>query len=338
MRNAASILGIVLAVMVGAVNAIDRVPAVMVSTSTNNYNVLTGKTAQADFDFIDDWLVAESNRLTSVSNLAQSAYDMASVSNGANFGRWYTYETTGTFTVAISTGGQAWCYVSTQSIGRLHAGMAVTGSVFNALTTIDSVDYDTRRINLSLVTRSNGTDQVCSFWRNGTFTHTVPTNWTRCRIVVTGGGASGASDAGSVGGGGGAGGSTIGYWQFNAGETYTVTVGAGGTNVSGSSVGKAGGTSSFGSLQTATGGGASAAGVDGTGGVGAGGQINVAGTTGLTGHGGASIWGGGGLSGHMIAGNGGRGISPGSGGGGAESGGTDISGAGCHGIVSVDYY
>jgi len=315
--------------------ALDKVPAVMVSTSTNTYNVLTGKTAQADFDFIDDWLVAESNRLTAVSNLAQSAYNLASTNSGTGAQRTYSYANTGTLTVASANAGETWFYASTQSIGQLHAGQAITGALFNAGTTNVIVDYETRKVTISLVCAGTGSGQA-SYWGSGTYTHIVPTNWTRCKITVTGGGDSGGADAASQGGGGGAGGTSIGYWALRAGDSWTVTVGSGGTNVTANSSGVAGGTSSFGALQSSTGGNGEGAAIDGLGGLGSGGILNLRGSYGIAGHGGITIWGGNGGSGSMgLATNA---VGYGAGGGGSVNAVGARSGRGQFGVVVVEYF
>jgi len=327
-------------IVAGTGLALERTPAVMVSTSTNNYNVLTGKTAQADFDLIDDWLVAESNRLTSVSNLAQVAYDLAST--GAvtvSSQRTYAYAITGSIVVATAYIGSNYFIASEQSIGNIHEGMDLTGTVFNAGNSrVGAVDYGTRKVTIASggVMAANGTDVSCSFWKISpyTYTHTVPTNWTRCKIIVTGGGASGSADAGFRGYAGGAGGTSIGYWSLTPGVSYTVTVGAGGTNVSGTAVGQAGGTSSFGALQTATGGAAHPLTVaDSLGGLGTGGQFNLSGGDGNE-NGGVSFWGQGAGNGDCSTTT--NAVNFGSGGGGAKLGAG--SGHGQFGIVTVEYY
>jgi hypothetical protein len=335
--------------MCGAAGAIDKTPAVMVSTSTNNYNVLTGKTAQADFDFIDDWLVAESNRLNAVSNLAQAAYGLAGTNNSAGQQRTYVYANTGTFVVATATIGETFFYAATQSIGQLHAGMFLTGSVFQtgANSEIDSVDYATRKVTMTGVMSNTATSASCSYWGGGTYTHVVPTNWARCKVTVTGGGGSGGADpaAEGGGGGGGGGGTSIGYWALTPGASYTVTIGAGGAAVT-NATGNTGGTSSFGSLQTATGGAGGAptpAGVGGAGGKGSGGILNLSGGSGehvnwgtTGGTGGSSLWGGGGIGTHTSYHTRTRAVNYGAGGGGNDNG--TMSGNGLFGVVVIEYF
>ena len=359
--------GVAMAMLVLAAQAmaLDKVPAVMVSTSTNTYNVLTGKTAQADFDFIDDWLVAESNRLNAVSNLAQAAYNLAGTNGGGSGDlRTYTYVNTGTI-VNVDTAiiGSNYFIAGVQMIGRLHVGMSVTGAMFSAGTTITAVDYETstRKVTISLVCAGNASYQPASFYGSGTYTHVVPTNWTRCKITVTGGGGSGGADKDDTdaGSGGAAGGTSIGYWPVAVGaplvpgSSYTITVGAGGAGVTNDASGNAGSTSSIGSLQSATGGagGSATGGGYSSGGLGSGGQINLKGGYGLWGEepdavggndpqdggaGGASYWGSGGEG--ETGGNTGdaNAINPGSGGGGADD--DALSGRGQFGTVVIEYF
>jgi|13_taG_2_1085334.scaffolds.fasta_scaffold10016_4 hypothetical protein len=80
----------------------------------------------------------------------------------------------------------------------------------------------------------------------GTYSFTVPSGISSVRVRVWGAGGGGSSTASSAGGSGG--GFAIGEFAVSAGETYPITVGAGG------GLATAGGTSSFGSLISATGG------------------------------------------------------------------------------------
>jgi hypothetical protein len=263
--------------------------------------------------------------------------------NDCVFGyRLYTYENTGTVVSTVyATAGDTFFTVGTQDVGRLHIGMSVTGAMFSAGTTITNVDYGTRKAYTSVGCASNASAATCSFWGSGTYTHVVPSSWLRCRIIVTGGGGSGGKTSASGAGAGGAGGTSIGNWPLTPGDSYVVTVGAGGASVTSNTIGNAGGTSSFGSLQTATGGGGGlTAGSDyagGAGGVGSGGQINSAGGNGGSatstgtepGIGGSSYWGGGAKSLE-------RARSPGGGGGCGGAG--SAGGAGRHGIVVVEYF
>ena len=137
----------------------------------------------------------------------------------------------------------------------------------------------------------------------GTKQLTIPSGWNRIRVAVVGGGGAGAAftsgnDYNNGGGGGGYSEITL---DVVPGQVYSYTVGAGGTT------GKAGGTSSFGGLISATGGGkainySTAA----AGGVGIGGTVNTAGGKG--GAGANSSWGSGGGSSANRFGNGGDGL------------------------------
>ena len=247
----------------------------------------------------------------------------------------YVYANTGTFSVVSATAGAATFVASTQSIGSLHVGMAVTGTTFSAGTTISSVNYTTRVVGVSAALAGSGA-ATCSFSGGGSYTHTVPADYSRCRVIVTGGGSSGAANAGAKPHAGGAGGTSVGFWALTPGVSYTVTVGNGGTNVSGTVVGVAGGTSSFGSLQTATGGAAQpATTMDALGGIGTGGMLNLSGGPGTAGAvGGVSFWGAGGGDGADCAST--NAFNYGAGGGAADQGAR--SGAGHAGIVVVEYF
>lgn len=145
--------------------------------------------------------------------------------------------------------------------------------------------------------------------------YTSSTDWTKPANlayiiveVIGGGGAGGgaivtAPGSYSCGGGGGGGGySKKRIASSDLGSSETVTIGAGGTGVSGAG-GNTGGTTSFGSHLQATGGigGAASAASSttafinpGTGGIGSGGNINVAGSPGIPGARSAAPHGGGG--------------------------------------------
>lgn len=102
-------------------------------------------------------------------------------------------------------------------------------------------------------TNSSGTPLV--FNSTGSCTWTCPTGVTKIKLIVIGGGGGGgggsnASD-GTRGGGGGVG---IGFYTVTPGTAYAVTIGAGASGGGGLGTGGNGGSSSFGSLLTATGG------------------------------------------------------------------------------------
>lgn len=348
---------VLLALLAGTAMAVDKVPSIMVTTSTNAYThgMLAGTNLQQDLDFIDAELSRRSNATVAASNRAEAAYLLAEAAiatsgvSTAQSQMTFSYQNTGTWTVAICTGGQAWCYASTQTIGKVHIGMAVTGTVFNATAVITNINYETRKVELSLVCAASGTNVTVSFWGSGTYTNIVPTRFTRCRITVTGGGGAGGADssAADAGGGGGAGGTSIGWWTMATGTAYTVTVGNGGASVT-NDTGATGGTSSFGSLQTATGGAggtsqAAAISYGGLGGVGTGGQILLKGGSGIDGgasrpgYGGASFWGGGGSGNdNLSAKQKDNTVTFGSGGGGGDS--AELAGKGGDGIVVVEYF
>lgn len=273
----------------------------------------------------------------------------------------YIYSRTGTAVVESCANGAALFTATTQSISFIHIGAVVSGSVFQAATSVTNVDYNSRQVYINKTTTGSGSNITGTYYRaNGIYTHTVPSGWVRCKVYVTGGGGSSGCDgaANHASDGGSAAGTSIGLWAFAMNEQYTITIGRGGTNVYSASAsvnGITGGTSSFGTLQSATGG-TGGAGTGQTGlapaGLAYGGLINISGNSGAPaydnyragtgaippengGDGGGSFWGGGGAGGTSSA-VGGPAQSYGAGGGG--SGGGNISGAGAQGVVIVEYY
>jgi len=207
--------------------------------------------------------------------------------------------------------------------------------------------------NLTAVPAGFASMQV--FTSSGTYTK--PSGIKKIKVTATGGGASGSGGAGNTndfGGGGGAGGTAIEVLDASSINTETVTIGAGGAGVSGAANGNAGGTTSFGSLLSATGGSVGRHGNlgrcrGGYGGTGSGGDINLTGGSGgggddgggvhiSAGTGGSSFWGGAGLGaayeheGTQAQRNGYHG----GGGGGANN--NTVSGSGGTGIVVVEEF
>jgi hypothetical protein len=162
---------------------------------------------------------------------------------------------------------------------------------------------------------------IQTFLTNGTSTYTPTSGMSYCIVEVVGGGGGGggcaAGAANSLGGGGGGGGGGYSREYYSAatiGASKSVTVGAGGSGGGAGGTGNPGGTTSFGSLMTATGG-SGGGGLTGstafrsisggTGGAGASGTFNINGdgggfsvTSGSTqagssGGGGSSYFGGG---------------------------------------------
>jgi hypothetical protein len=194
---------------------------------------------------------------------------------------------------------------------------------------------------------------VTRFTASGTFT--IPTGVTsvRCRVVGGGGAGGGTSGTGSVNG---VGGSSGGYGEkiltgLTPGNTFTITIGAGGTGVS-NGTGNSGGTTTVASgTQTIT----SIIANGGNGGLvngqplagasaGSGGDSNFGGSPGQTGfsvniggNGAGATFAGGGAAGLQGAGN--AALAPGAGGGGAggNAGSASAGGAGAAGIVIFEY-
>lgn len=159
-----------------------------------------------------------------------------------------------------------------------------------------------------------GSGQYQVFYANGTYT--VPAGVSRIRVRTVGGGAGGKN----AGGGGSGGGYAHGVFVVSPGASFAVTVGSGGT--AGASP-TAGGTSSFGSLISATGG----AITGGAGGVGTGGDYQASGGVG---GGNSGTVGSGGAAGSQlgVGGAGGTGNPSGGGGVGGGTGGGSTSQAG----------
>lgn len=194
------------------------------------------------------------------------------------------------------------------------------------------------------------------FLSSGTFT--VPAGITTVYLSMCGGGAAGGNGqtgTNQSGGGGGAGGYFINKpYTVTPGNSYTVTIGAGGTaGVSSGDSGTAGNATSFDALSAPRGEAGQGSGSSGTGGAG-GGSLNASGgTAGIgvsPGGNGAdkvstTIGGGGGATPFGAGGNGGTSgngtlaaANTGSGGGGAGGGGgTNIAGIGGSGICIVSY-
>jgi hypothetical protein len=204
----------------------------------------------------------------------------------------------------------------------------------------------------SWTTVTSGFTNMQVFTSPGTFT--TPSTTTKIKVTVVGGGASGGArinpapaPVGSAAGGGG-GGTAIYVGPITASTPYAITVGAGGTGVTATSIGNPGGTSSFGSLASATGGsagpntGPTSFVAGGAGGAGTTGTLLLVGGTGGNGLsaapggssqniGGSSAFGGGTSVSSPSVGN------YGGGGGGAPTSPTISSAAGGGGVVIVEY-
>lgn len=195
-----------------------------------------------------------------------------------------------------------------------------------------------------------GFKNLGAFSSNGTFV--VPANVFKIKVRIVGGGGPGGGGNGSYGGaGGGAGGYVEGVYPVVPGQSYPVTAGAAGlAGAAGSNNGSPGGTTSFGTLCSATGGtcGAGLGATSSAGGLG-GSAYTVAGgfamgggcggdgnsSAGLApgGNGGASPFGGGGRAGQ----GGGVSAGPYGAGGGACYGTSGIGGNGQVGLAIVEF-
>lgn len=189
---------------------------------------------------------------------------------------------------------------------------------------------------------------TAAFQASGTLT--VPTGVTQiiCQVWGAGGGGASGSASGAAGSGGGGGGYAYGTFRVTPGQVIPVTVGTGGASVSGATNGNTGGTTSIGSLISATGGGGgfySGGGTQpsvGSAGNGSGGQVNLQGQSGgasqmigsviISGFGGAAGLGGAGGPGSTVSGGSGGG--PGGGGAGGVYPNPSSNGAGGMAIIT----
>jgi hypothetical protein len=168
------------------------------------------------------------------------------------------------------------------------------------------------------------------FTSSGTYTR--PAGLVRAKITVVGGGGGGGS-ANPAGGGGGGGAAIKVVNSATIGSSQTITIGAGGA------LGSAGGTSSVGSLVSATGGDVGSGPQPGNGGLGISGDLNMAGGVGQPGDtaysrpgdGGSSVFGGGGKAVGNFSGG-----SYGGGGPGQVSGASSPSGA--SGVIFIEEF
>jgi hypothetical protein len=189
-----------------------------------------------------------------------------------------------------------------------------------------------------------GFSRIASFTASANFT--VPDAVTRAKITVIGGGGAGGSNATLPGGGGGAGGQAVVCIDYLvAGAVIPITIGAGGVAVAtGFGPGGNGGTSSFGTIVSATGGiggggsPSASAYTGGTGGAGVGGAVNYAGAYGTDGVPAGSRGGDGGGPGAGRGATSAPGIpAPGFGGGGGGGAPGYVGASGAAGLVIVEY-
>ena len=182
-----------------------------------------------------------------------------------------------------------------------------------------------------------------------TTTWTVPfTMRAKVTVIGGGGGAGGSNETMKAGGGGGGGGAAISILTLTKGQVIPITIGAGGAR--GGTQGRTGGTTSFGSLLSATGGNGGVASASsprgGSAGSGVGGNIfNLAGEAGQdgnlssvaipTGDGGSNAlgWPGG----TSATGGQHNGVNFGSGGGGSYNASSGAGGNGAGGLVIVEH-
>jgi hypothetical protein len=149
------------------------------------------------------------------------------------------------------------------------------------LTSPAAISANVQRTPLGFISDVFGTGKAASFLASDTFI--VPTGVTSIRVSTYGAGGCGATTNTvrrvSGGGGGGFARKTI---SVNGGENYAIIVGIGGISINASSDGLPGGSTSFGTVISATGGNGGVSNTNtfssgGSGGVGVGGDINFSG-------------------------------------------------------------
>lgn len=267
--------------------------------------------------------------------------------------------------LAVGSGGTG---ASTAAGARANLDVQPTGSpAFTGVPTAPTAALGTNTTQLAttafaLANVNGALRGMQVFTASGVYTK--PAWLKRAVVEVLGGGAGGsgaASNAGqaAAGGGGGAGGYAFEMLEGSEiGATETVTIGAAGAGGVGNASGTNGGTSSFGTLLSATGGGAggftssgsgTSASNGGAAGSGSGGEIGVSGSTqggvamfftgafGIAGAGGSTRYGTGGAQTAAIQ-NGNPATGYGAGGGGAmdaNAAGTKTGGVGTPGLVIV---
>lgn len=246
-------------------------------------------------------------------------------SGGAVYASSTSALTTGTLPVTSGGTGQ-----TTYTDGQLLIGNTTGNTLTKATLTAGSgisVTNGSGSITIAS-TASGGFANMTVYTAPGTFT--TPSSTTKVKVTVVGGGGSGKGGSG-VGGGGG--GTSIYVGPVTASTAYPVTVGSGGTAVTGNNNGNAGGTSSFGSpaLLSATGG---SGGSPGAGGVGSSGTANFNGSYGTPTTGGASFMGG---MRNWTGPEGNAGLPYGGGGTSMPPGNPTQGGAGVAGVVIVEY-
>jgi hypothetical protein len=240
-----------------------------------------------------------SNQITTKDMYVTNIYfsNGTSMSNANNLSseafnhRMYVYTPSNVITVLAGTVGTTQFTVPTQQVGCIHVGMYISNAaIFSAASKVTAVDWTNNRITIdkAIIATINPAGTTASAVATGssssvTFTHTVPAGYSRCKVTVTGSGATGGSDNGTSvdsGSGGGAGGTAICFLKLEAGSSVAITVGKRAAIATSGGDGNNGNASSFGSYCTAYGGNKGKEADDSDGGYGGsayGGAINIVG-------------------------------------------------------------
>lgn len=252
---------------------------------------------------------------------------------------------------ALSTGFQSGKASSAQVNKALRQGTFVASALAQFITVQTNSDVlDSGEINAFVALLENALGvfatgrllNVKTYTASGTYSKSAGTKHIRVRVWGAGGGGANTTTAGQASGGGCGGGYAEGYYDVSDLSTATITIGSGGANVPALTLGSGGngGTSSFGTLISATGGTGSipaSAGGKGTGGNLINFTANAAQgslTTGVAGSGGASYASS--TAAPHISVPGDDGSFPG--GGGAGGNGSQASGKGASGFIIIEEY
>lgn len=176
------------------------------------------------------------------------AFNLSQLANKVNSSGELDLATGVTGTLPVNEGGTG---QTTYTDGQLLIGNTTGNTLTKAtLTQGTGISVTNGAGSITIAnTLSSGFTNMQVFTSPGTFT--TPATTTRVKITVVGGGGNGGAGSGTGSGSGGGGGGTAVYvGPINSSTPYPVTVGAGGVSPAGP-----GGTSSFGSLASATGGG-----------------------------------------------------------------------------------
>jgi hypothetical protein len=223
--------------------------------TASNGTSITLATAAA----LDDIITVYAFSVSSVANITGGAAGAVLYQSAANTTSNTDVGTSGQLLVSRGSGKPEWIAQTALSIANTQITGLITSPQIATVANTQITGLITAPQIAPSAIPAGGFSNMQVFTSPGTFT--TPPTTTKLKVtVVGGGGGGGASPAqlggcGSQNGGGGGGGTAIRVTTVTAATPYPVSIGSGGTGWSPpSGVGGAGGTSSFGSLASATGG------------------------------------------------------------------------------------